>query len=78
MAKDNSDPAFPQFMGMATNPEGMTLRDYFAGQALAGMLADGERSKLLSSNVDDDEFAIFCAGWSYILADAMIAERNKE
>lgn len=46
---------------------GMTLRDYFAGKALAGMLAD--------SNMNHP--APKCAALSYALADAMLAERAK-
>ena len=45
--------------------EGMTLRDYFAGQALAGMLADPEC----------DGNGASMAKSSYQLADAMITER---
>lgn len=43
---------------------GMTLRDYFAGQALQGQLATGEAALLVAS----------CA---YAIADAMLAERSK-
>lgn len=47
---------------------GMTLRDYFAGQALAGLAAHDE------SNV---EWLIeFGAMQAYRLADAMLLERN--
>lgn len=46
---DNGGPAFPQHMftpysgggGVWTTKGGMTLRDWFAGQALAGLLAYG-------------------------------------
>jgi hypothetical protein len=44
----------------------MTLRDYFAGQALAGMLAD--------PNVGTAEATAECA---YHMADAMLAGRVK-
>ena len=45
---------------------GMTLRDWFAGQALVSMRAElgGEDSEI--------------AKYAYDLADAMIAERDKE
>ena len=46
---------------------GMTLRDYFAGQALAGSLA----------NTDAPTPEIE-ARWAYEIADAMLAERAKE
>lgn len=51
---------------------GMSLRDYFAGQALAGMLAkgtDGQFSK--------PEGVARAALWSYEYADAMLKERSK-
>ena len=45
--------------------EGMTLRDYFAGQALLGFVQGGVYA---SEN---------CAKVAYMLADAMLAEREK-
>lgn len=45
---------------------GMTLRDYFAGQALAGV------SEAISFD-DADELAHYC----YTMADAMLKERAK-
>ena len=44
---------------------GMTLRDWFAGQALANDLTQGEP-------------AINAAFYAYQIADAMLAERAKE
>jgi len=50
---------------------GMTLRDYFAGQALVNIMAFwGDRAIL--QNCSD------LAGKSYQVADAMLAEREKE
>ena len=46
--------------------KGMTLRDYFAGQALAGRLSNG---------VFYNAKEVACV--AYIMADAMLAERNK-
>lgn len=46
---------------------GMTLRDYFAGQALAGCLA-GEAGPHLNPNK--------LGPYSYAYADAMLAARN--
>lgn len=48
--------------------EGMTLRDYFAGQALAGLIAQTDRA--LSCKIFASE--------AYKCADALIAERQKE
>ena len=49
---------------------GMMLRDYFAGQALAGMLA-GEDAQHFN------ESPHYAAAHSYGFADAMLAERDK-
>lgn len=59
---DSSDGA------LAMRDPGMTLRDWFAGQALAGMLANS------ADNWSDHSFA---AKWAYEAADAMLAERAK-
>lgn len=49
----------------------MSLRDYFAGQALAGMLANPKGN---ASEASDETIA----GFSYSLADAMLIEREKD
>ncbi len=48
---------------------GISARDWFAGQALAGMFADKSRSTLNQSAI---------AGDAYLFADAMIAARNPQ
>jgi len=83
--KDNGGPAFPvpaneykqQDQGWENYPQGMTLRDYFAGKALAGMLADSERSIKLYDSTGEDDVAVaeINAEWAYQLADSMIKER---
>lgn len=64
--RDDGGVAFP-FVGTVEAHYGMTLRDWFAGQALCGLLGQ--------TNVRDDasEFARF----SYAIADAMLEERKK-
>ena len=47
---------------------GMTLRDWFAGQALAGYMAQ---------TVVTGEDASTVAGWCYEQADAMLAAREE-
>lgn len=80
MAVDNGGPAFP----MASGPEarvneathcneGMSLRDWFAGQAIAGILANAGEYGGVSLPADEK-----AAQWVYRYADAMLAERNKE
>ncbi len=49
---------------------GMTLRDYFAGQALAGWLA--------SFTPDEPAKPKVCAALAYAMADAMIAAKGGE
>ena len=65
--KQDGGPAFPSVyreVGLA----GMSLRDWFAGQALAGMTADHEVTLVLK--------ATDIASVAYKLADAMIAARD--
>lgn len=60
--------AFPvQMHGPHPTILGMSLRDYFAGQALAGLLADPNNVGHRGQNAES----------SYEFADAMIAERDK-
>lgn len=63
---ENGGPAWPVAHD-GFYKQGMTLRDWFAGQALIG---------ILSGHEDPTETA-FCAELAYKLADAMIAERDR-
>jgi hypothetical protein len=64
MAKSDEEPAFPR-----PYADGMSLRDYFAGQALAGTLA---------AEPEDEAFDYkYSAVAAYKYADAMLAEREK-
>jgi hypothetical protein len=70
MAKKDGGPAFPHIVDGDRGrpwhqPGAMSLRDYFAGQALAAC-ADNE----------DEPKAI--AWFAYQIADAMLAERDKD
>ena len=76
MTEHNGGPAFPTgephvepgmyYQGPPPS-QGMTLRDYFAGQALAGLAVE---------TVRDSKITI--AGACYTMADYMLAERAKE
>jgi hypothetical protein len=74
---DNGGPAFPRPVGGdgygATSDEavGMTLLDYFAGQALVGMLAQWA--------VDDNATPEYrhVALHAYTIASAMLAEKRR-
>jgi len=73
---DNNSPAFPA-MGDMTY-KGITGRDWFAGQALAGIMSNAELSGKIQMlavmrNPSEREFI---ASICYSLADAMIAYRN--
>ena len=61
-------PAFPCTDAKGFTSEGMSLRDYFAGQAMGGQLADPD------GEIDPK----LIAKWSYAYANAMLAEREKE
>lgn len=64
----DSPPAFPVSTIDGFTNDGMTLRDWFAGQALAGGLIQHYGYPLYKENV---------AQSAYDLADAMLAERSK-
>lgn len=74
-------PAFPRderYLGH----NGMTLRDYFAGKAVVGILSNSENvhvgaeptNSILSSS--PESFSSWVARVSYLVADAMLAHRS--
>ena len=69
---NNGGPAFslPESENF-TAQYGMSLRDWFAGQALNGIIAHPGMEP-------DDASKTGCAVLAYEYADAMIAERNKQ
>lgn len=76
MAKNDGGPALPheekwvdqnRFEQSRTQP-GMSLRDWFAGQYLAGLASD--------PSYDNTSFAAI-ADEAYLAADAMVAKREK-
>lgn len=79
MSKNDGGPVFPRAHQFNCNTgkiiscgsDGISLRDYFAANALQGLQANSHISRglvLISSEM---------ASWAYELADAMIAERDK-
>lgn len=81
-ALDDGGPAFPHDNQELGNRHriaqpGMSLRDWFAGQALAGIFAGGYRTKEIQDMASGTMGASTPAGACYALADAMLAERAK-
>lgn len=83
MSSKDGGPAFPSQMmdrngiPYAQGVFGMSLRDYFAGQALVGVMAQGSglrREGNGTATILSDEIARA----SYRLADAMLAARESE
>ena len=69
MSKDNGGPAFPENWN-GQQVSGMTLRDYFAAKALAGLAAN---PSMISAR--DSGAISYVVGAAYAVADAMILER---
>ena len=63
--------SFGKFAGLITKSSGMTLRDWFAGQALNGITSG---NGIDWTQVKGD----VVAGAAYEFADAMLAERAKQ
>jgi len=66
----NDVPAFPQTMDTIIDKPGMTLRDYFAGQALPALIAEAYKS---DGSIDTSDVAPF----AYSFADEMIEARGE-
>ena len=86
MAKNNGGPAYPcsvkeRWDGheYIINHSGMSLRDWFAGMAISGLMVG------VGGYINDEEYTPYAKGHcnaamserAYALADAMIAERDK-
>lgn len=64
---NDGGPAFPQNPEWMSNRSGMTLRDWHAGQALAGLLANPNYHGTISDSARD----------AYRYADEALAVREK-
>jgi hypothetical protein len=71
--KKDGGPAFPGAVDTCA-PPGMSLRDWFAGQALAGILAGGFADTIPHDDANGGQDAAFFA---YQYADAMLMERSE-
>jgi hypothetical protein len=74
MNKHDNPPAFPCVHDKHLQ-EGMTLRDWFAGQALAGLMSNANIP--FAPDYAECEPAQI-ADASYCIADAMLAERERQ
>lgn len=74
----NFQPAFPVKVDAddgTAHSFGMSLRDYFAGQALIGMLSFDGYVKPVN---DERPAAVIFASNAYEIADAMLSQREKD
>lgn len=69
---DKSTLAFPLLKANGYSNDGMTLRDYFAGQVITGLI----NNELIDA-LGPDRFPTVAAQTAYQIADAMIKERSK-
>jgi hypothetical protein len=77
MTKTDGGPAFPVVAenGLGHVADGMSLRDWFAGQALAGIVA---KSPFTIESAGATLLVQQSVGGAYDYADAMLAERTRE
>lgn len=86
MSNDKGGPAFPSGAARrvrdvegqwtvvpSEGSDGMTLRDWFAGQALAGLLANPELAKAMDGREGTDPAALL----AFAFADSMLEQRKK-
>lgn len=78
MERDNGAPAFPVIAGQTVYCHGMTLRDWFAGQILAGAGGDASIDQRVGESVESalSRYWTRVAVAAYIAADAMLAARQ--
>ena len=73
---DTKEPAFPVSNDAnIDNEKGITLRDYFAGQALIGLLSTGDGIKIDGEQCFGKNAMVMA---SYAYADAMLSWRSKK
>ena len=90
--KDTGGPAFPlDYIRLAQvsndrfhdpievheHYQGMTLRDYFAEGALIALIQKEPEQTNTLSNPEGRKYEEWMGGEAYLLADAMLKERNK-
>ena len=73
-SKQDGGSAFPR---STYDPSGMSLRDWFAGQALCGMIAAGKTTSDFDTAEDALQRIDTCARGCYAWADAMLKAREQ-
>lgn len=80
--KDDVGPAFPHDEKNGDGSHyhshmGMTLRDWFAGQALVAIVGNNQLLNDLEKAMPEARMNDMISKASYMLSDAMLAERSK-
>ena len=81
MTDKDGGPAYPLDGGCVANGNtGMSLRDWFAGQAMQAMITNDAMAKRQTDHASKcgEKPQTATAMAAYILADAMLAERNRK
>ena len=73
MSKNDGGPAFPRAGDALTRYDGMSLRDWLAGQAIGGLIIGRDWSFI----PDAHEKMTAWARAAYSVADEMLAEREQ-
>ena len=75
--RDTGGPAFPAMhFDLGENEHGMTLRDYFAAQAMQGLLAADWCANLRNDHYGENAGNSTVARDAYMIADAMLEARK--
>jgi len=86
MSKETGGQAFPKTGAFhpegnavydSADADGMTLRDYFAAKAMQSIIEIAVGNGLFAIGPSYKEDTAGLAGTSYLMADAMLAERSK-
>lgn len=76
-ATNDGGPAFPVAYGPHSGESGMSLRDWFAGQAIGPLMAsDGVEMHVLKGGIKIEDLPDFLAPIAYQIADAMLRARK--
>ena len=70
--RKDGGPAFPFQLRPTASHDGMTLRDWFAGQALTGLIAG-----VLTNHMDGQRSCDSFADEAYEFADGMLCSRER-